>query len=187
MLFPRVCIAALRCPTRSFTTIGGETIYVAADGFGEELKNQMVTHLKGRGHDVKDRGTDKYYVAAADVAKTIQSDSKGARGMLFCGTGMGVGIIANKFSGIRAATVENEVAARASRAINDSNVLCMGGLVTTADDAAVIADAWLEQQHRSPPVADESEAPAWWSSEVEDFLANKWTEIDEIEKASRSS
>ena len=53
----------------------------------------------------------------------------GARGMLFCGTGMGVGIIANKFSGVYAATVENEAAARNSRAINNSNVLCMGGMV----------------------------------------------------------
>ena len=49
--------------------------------------------------------------------------------MLFCGTGMGVGIIANKFSGVYAATVENEAAARNSRAINNSNVLCMGGMV----------------------------------------------------------
>ena len=52
-----------------------------------------------------------------------------ARGMLFCGTGMGVGIIANKFCGVYAATVENEAAARNSRAINNSNVLCMGGMV----------------------------------------------------------
>ena len=59
----------------------------------------------------------------------FQRGGGATRGMLFCGTGMGVGIIANKFSGVYAATVENEAAARNSRAINNSNVLCMGGMV----------------------------------------------------------
>ena len=57
-----------------------------------------------------------------------QAGGGAARGMVFCGTGMGVGIIANKFSGVYAATVENEAAARNSRSINNSNVLCMGGM-----------------------------------------------------------
>ena len=50
-----------------------------------------------------------------------------------------------------AATVENEAAARSSRSINDSNVLCMGGLVTTPEEAIAIAEAWLDQEHRRPP------------------------------------
>ena len=81
-----------------------------------------------------------------------------------------------------AATVENEAAARASRSINDSNVLCMGGLVTTPEDAIAIAEAWLEQEHQRPPVAAGEADPAWWSPEVEKFLSAKWTEIHNIEK-----
>ena len=100
---------------------------------------------------------------------------------------MGVGVVANKFSGVSAATVENEAAARASRSINDSNVCCMGGLVTPPDRAASIADAWLEQEHRQPPVAAGEAAPEWWSSEVEEFLASKWPEINDIEKESRQA
>ena len=53
--------------------------------------------------------------------------------------------------GVAAATVENEAAARSSRSINDSNVLCMGGLVTTPEEAIAIAEAWLDQEHRRPP------------------------------------
>ena len=170
-------------------------IVVGADGFGEELKDAVVAHLRDvRGLEVEDLGTDKYYVAAASVARKVQAAGDGAgggegsvRGMLFCGTGMGVGVVANKFSGVSAATVENEAAARASRSINDSNVCCMGGLVTPPERAASIADAWLEQEHRRPPVPAGEAAPEWWSSEVEEFLASKWPEINEIEKESRQA
>eukprot|EP00622_Pseudochattonella_farcimen_P004735 FR740191.1.p1 GENE.FR740191.1~~FR740191.1.p1 ORF type:complete len:207 (+),score=17.05 FR740191.1:77-697(+) len=162
-------------------------IVVGADGFGEELKDSVVAHLKGKGLDVVDTGSDKYYVAAANVAKMVQSDREGTRGMLFCGTGMGVGIVANKFSGVYAATCENEAAARHSRSINNANVLAMGGLVTSAADGAKIADAWLSQEFNTAPSADGSEAPGWWSSEVEDFLASKFPEIQTIEKESRDA
>ena len=148
------------------------------------------------------------------MARAVQAAGGGGgkgdahtRGMLFCGTGIGVGIIANKFTGesthafwqvhhcknynntidvplqgVAAVTAENEAAARASRSINDSNVLCMGGLVTTPEDAIAIAEAWLEQEHQRPPVAAGEADPAWWSPEVEKFLSAKWTEIHNIEK-----
>ena len=173
----------------------GGRIVVGADGFGEELKNAVVKHLRDvRGLEVEDVGTDKYFVAAATVARAVQAGGSaaggaeaGVRGMLFCGTGMGVSVIANKFSGISAAVVENESAARASRAINDANICCMGGLVTAPAEASVIADAWLEQQHGQPPVAAGAAPPEWWSPEVEEFLAAKWPEIGEIEKESRAA
>jgi len=71
-------------------------------------------------------GADEYYVIAAKVAKNV--GIKGADlGLLACGTGMGVSIIANKHPKVFAALVENEAAALNSRAINNSNVLCLGG------------------------------------------------------------
>lgn len=61
------------------------------------------------------------------------------------------------------------------------------GLITTPEDAAKIADAFLEQEHGKPPLLAGQEGVGWWSTDVEDFLASKWGEIDQIEKASRSS
>lgn len=105
-------------------------------------------HLKTKaGIEVEDMGTDKYYVAAADVAKRVQDD-KSTKGMLFCGTGMGVGIVANKFTGVYAATCENEAAARHSRSINNSNILAMGGLVTTVDDAIKVGGVLVSRRDR---------------------------------------
>ena len=173
-------------PRRLMTT----KIYFGCDGFGEELKDSVVSHLGRKdGVSIVDLGCTSYYAAAAKVAKAVQREGdRSVRGMLFCGTGMGVGITANKFSGVRAATVENEFAARASRSINDSNVLCLGGKITSAAEAATITDAWLEQAHQQPPIlTNSSEAPEWWSPEVEQFLANKWDELDEVERSSRSS
>ena len=125
-------------------------LVAGADGFGEDLKNVLVEHCRAQGYEVDDLGTGAYYDKAGEVARRVQID--GAKGLLFCGTGMGVGIVANRFSGIQAATCENVAAARCSRAINDSNVLCLGGKVTACveinqfvgcsflgDDAAVLA------------------------------------------------
>ena len=116
-------------------------IVAGADGFGEDLKNVLVEHCRAQGYEVDDLGTGAYYDKAGEVARRVQTD--GAKGLLFCGTGMGVGIVANRFSGIQAATCENVAAARCARAINDSNVLCLGGKVTTPADARAICDAWL--------------------------------------------
>ena len=116
-------------------------LVAGADGFGEALKDSLVEHCRARGYEVDDLGTGAYYDKAGEVARRVQVD--GAKGLLFCGTGMGVGIVANRFSGIQAATCENVAAARCARAINDSNVLCLGGKVTTPADARAICDAWL--------------------------------------------
>ena len=155
-------------------------IVAGADGFGEDLKNVLVEHCRAQGYEVDDLGTGAYYDKAGEVARRVQTD--GAKGLLFCGTGMGVGIVANKFSGIQAATCENVAAARCARAINDSNVLCLGGKVTTPEMARQICDAWLAQEHGKPP---SDPAPEWWSGDVEAFLANKWPAIHKVEDVSR--
>ena len=156
------------------------TLVAGADGFGEALKDSLVAHCRAQGYDVDDLGTGAYYDKASEVAKRVQG---GARGLLFCGTGMGVGIVANKFSGVAAATCENVAAARCSRAINDSNVLCLGGKVTTPEDARSICDAWLAQEHGKAPA---DPPPAWWSGDVEGFLAGKWPAVRAVEADSRA-
>ena len=69
-----------------------------------------------------------------------------------------------------------------ARAINDSNVLCLGGKVTTPEMARQICDAWLAQEHGKPP---SDPAPEWWSGDVEAFLAEKWPAIHKVEDESR--
>ena len=103
-----------------------------------------------------------------------------ARGILFCGTGCGVGITANKVAGIHAVTAENERGARCSRAINDSNVLCMGGFFTSESEAEKIVDGWLEQEFNSAPVSGDYK-PEWWSKEAEEFLDGQWPDVHRIQ------
>lgn len=179
------------------------TIYLACDGFGQDLLNEIKTHLETKhneGTKVIDLGCDTYYDAAAKVAKAITnsnsntdtSDDKTSTsstdnesenlGILFCGTGMGVGIIANKFSGIRAATCENETAARCARAINNSNVLCLGQLVTKPDTAKMITSEFLNQSFISQPKGEDGQPVSWWNGDVEAFLASSMEGISRVEK-----
>lgn len=71
----------------------------------------------------------KYYETAVEVGKKVAAAADGGatKGILLCGTGMGMSVIANKVAGVRAAVVENEAAAVNSRSVNDTNVLTLGG------------------------------------------------------------
>mmetsp|Transcript_10545 Transcript_10545/g.15673 ORF Transcript_10545/g.15673 Transcript_10545/m.15673 type:complete len:169 (-) Transcript_10545:2088-2594(-) len=150
-------------------------ILLGCDGFGEDLKNAIKTHLLSRNkeYEVIDYGCCEYYKASATVAtelKKLLERNETAFGMLFCGTGMGVSIIANKFEGISAATCENERAVRCARAISDANILCLGGKFTSSEDGIKMADAFLDQEFVQPPKSCEVSTPEWWSEDVENFL-----------------
>ena len=126
-------------------------IVVAADPWGLELKNAVKKHLVELGHEAIDiGGTDSepvnYYDAATIAANKIQR-GEADRAVLCCGTGMGMAIVANKFKGIYASVVESVLAARLCRAVNDSNVLAMGGLLMTPFIAVQAVDAWLTTAH----------------------------------------
>jgi ribose 5-phosphate isomerase B len=108
-------------------------IIVAADPFALGLKKAVVDHLKTQGHEVLDFGsTDQaaipYFECGVTACEALVA-GKGERAILLCGTGMGMSIVANRFPGIRAAVVESVFAAKMSRAINDSNVLCLGAMI----------------------------------------------------------
>ena len=157
-------------------------IYLAADGFGEDLKNALKSHVqKTDEYEVTDLGIDTYFDAAGKVGAAVGKDET-SKGILVCGTGMGVGIMANKYSGVRAATVENVTAARYARAVNDANVLCLGQLITPEDQGKVILDAFLEQEFNTHPKMENGEPAPWWSDQVENFLSTSKEGISRIEK-----
>ena len=126
-----------------------ETVLVAADPFAIGLKNSVVKHLEERGFAVKDLGaTDAnkekpYFDSAVDVCRALQK-GEAKRAFLFCGTGMGMNMIANRFKGVRAAVVESVFAAKMCRAINDANVLCMGQMIWGDMMANAAVDAFLD-------------------------------------------
>ena len=122
-------------------------IALGADHAGFQLKEAVKAWLLGRGHRVVDFGTDStdsvdYPDFAAAVATAV-SQGAAARGVLVCGTGIGMAIVANKIAGIRAAQCPDEASARISRQHNDTNVLALGARLTTGDAAIGIVETWL--------------------------------------------
>jgi ribose 5-phosphate isomerase B len=108
-------------------------IILAADPFALNLKNPIVAYLKEKGHEVIDLGATEqksipYYESCVTACQALQA-GKGDRGILMCGTGMGMAVIANRFQGITAAVVESVFAARMCRSINNANVLCLGSMI----------------------------------------------------------
>ena len=108
-------------------------IIVAADPFAVTLKDAIAEHLKSKGYEVVDMGASKakempYFESATEVCKALQA-GKAERAILFCGTGMGMSIVANRFKGVTASVVESVFAAKMCRAINNANVLCLGQMI----------------------------------------------------------
>ena len=123
-------------------------IAMAADHGGFELKDILRDYLTEKGHEVKDLGTNTadsvdypdYAKLCADevVAKNVDF------GILVCGTGVGMSMVANKYKGIRSACCSDTFSARMTRAHNDANILAMGARVTGAGLALEIVKAFLE-------------------------------------------
>jgi len=123
-------------------------LYIGSDHAGFEEKEALKSYLIGLGHDVVDHGTHSaercdYPDYATKVAKSVGTDSK-ARGVLLCGSGIGVSMVANRYKFIRAALVRNEEEAVLSRAHNDANILCLGARITPISEITTITEKWLE-------------------------------------------
>jgi ribose 5-phosphate isomerase B len=104
-------------------------IAVGADHRGYLIREKVIDLLKQRGHEVQDFGTFSgesmdYPDVAAEVARRV-SHGEADRGILICGTGLGMCIVANKFPGVRATPCHDDLTAEMSRRHNDSNVLCL--------------------------------------------------------------
>lgn len=123
-------------------------IAVGADHGGVALKRALVEALRAGGHDVIDLGTPDekpcdYPGFARAVAEAV-AGGRAERGVLCCGTGIGMSIAANKVRGVRAAVVSDAYGARMARAHNDANVLCLGGRVVGVELAKDCLRAFLE-------------------------------------------
>jgi ribose 5-phosphate isomerase B len=123
-------------------------IALGADHAGLPLKELVKTWLGQRGHEVLDFGTHTtdsvdYPDYAALVADAVVAGSA-ERGILVCGTGIGMSIAANKVAGVRAAACVDAFTAQMAREHNDTNVLALGARIVGSDDALGIVRVWLE-------------------------------------------
>ena len=123
-------------------------IAIGCDHGGFELKNAVMKHLDERGLEYKDFGTYSsascdYPVYAKAVAKAVAA-GECEKGIIICGTGIGVSITANKVPGIRAALCGDVFSAKATREHNDANILAMGARVTGEGLALMITDTFLD-------------------------------------------
>lgn len=123
-------------------------IAVACDHGGYVLKKEILKHLEERGLEYKDFGCDSeeavdYPIYARKVTYAITS-GECERGILICGTGIGISIAANKVKGIRAALCTDCFTAEATRQHNDANILALGGRVVGPGLALKIVDTFLD-------------------------------------------
>ncbi|NRB76784.1 MAG: ribose 5-phosphate isomerase B, partial [Verrucomicrobiales bacterium] len=123
------------------------SIIIGSDHGGFELKEAVVSHLKGSGFEVEDIGcysteSVDYPDYANEVAKAVVS-GKQDFGILCCTTGIGMAIAANRFPGVQAAVVTDVELAAKTRVHNDTNVLCLAGSYNTPEEISAIVDAWL--------------------------------------------
>lgn len=125
-----------------------ETIAIAGDHGGIDLKSILKKELQDLGYAVLDLGTEGTesvdYPDFAYALATALRDGKAARGVLVCGSGIGIGIAANRFPGIRAALIHDAYGARMCRLHNDANVICFGGRTTGPDVAKDCLRIFLE-------------------------------------------
>lgn len=125
-------------------------IAIASDHGGFRLKGEVIRLLRESGIEFKDFGTFSeepvdYPDIALAVAEAVRS-GEFERGVLCCGTGIGVAVVANKVPGIRAAQCHDTFSARASREHNDANILTMGQRVIGPGLARDVVKAWLQAE-----------------------------------------
>jgi len=120
---------------------------IGSDHRGFLLKRKLIEKLQALGHDVADEGAyDETSVDYPDIASCVGkkvSCGEADKGILICGTGIGMAISANKISGVRAATCLDETAIEMSRRHNDLNVLCLAGNTLDEPTAERLVELWL--------------------------------------------
>ncbi len=126
------------------------TIAIGADEAALDLKNLIKEHLEKLGITVMDFGVyDSNAVPYPDIAVAVATsiaDHRYDRGLLFCGTGLGMAITANKVPGVRAATCHDTYSAERARKSNDAQILTMGSRVIGPELAKTVVDAWLKSE-----------------------------------------
>lgn len=126
-------------------------IIIGSDKSGFSLKEAIKYHLLDLGYVVTDDGTldeekpKLYYEVASAVANRV-SQGEFEKAILVCGTGMGMSIVSNKYKGVYAAVCENVYAAEKARAINDANILALGGWITAEFVGCAMVDTFLNTE-----------------------------------------
>lgn len=150
-------------------------IAIASDLSGFPLKEEITKHLKEAGYELLDFGIESaekpqpYFVQAPKVAKAVQS-GEAEKGILICGTGQGMAIVANKHKGIYACVVDDIFSAERAKIVNNANVITLGGWITAPFVGVQIVDAWLAMQ---------------FTQKMEfkkEFLTNAFNQVQELEK-----
>jgi ribose 5-phosphate isomerase B len=128
------------------------SIAIASDLSGFPLKQAIVDHLKQRGDiELLDFGIDSvehpkpYFEQAPKVAEVVQTQ-RVEKGILICGTGQGMAIVANKHKGVYACVVDNIFSGERAKIVNNTNIITMGGWITAPFLGTQIVDAWLNVQ-----------------------------------------
>lgn len=125
-------------------------IAIASDHGGFNLKENIIKYLEAEGHEVSDLGTYSeesvdYPIYGKSCAKAVASH-QAERGIVVCGTGIGISIAANKVKGIRCALCTSTEMARLCRQHNDANMLALGGRTTELADALDIVKVYMETE-----------------------------------------
>ncbi|CAK9235864.1 unnamed protein product [Sphagnum troendelagicum] len=158
-------------------------VITGADGFGLPLQAALVEHLRQKGYEVVDLGVDKYYSVATEVGKRLADEKKQSpdgplsRGLLVCGTGVGVSIFANKFGGVYAVNCRSTDDAINARSINNSNVITLGSQASSVEEGKKILDTWLETPFKAPCPASDGRP---WNDEIGQFLDSSIGEMEKI-------
>ena len=124
-------------------------IAAGADHGGYAIKEAVVRRLRSQGHEVIDVGTDSgevsvdYPTFGHRVAEMV-AKGEVERGVLVCGTGLGICMSANRHRGVRAADCFTPYLAEMARRHNDANVLCLGGRLLSEDEAWAITEVWMD-------------------------------------------
>ncbi len=152
-------------------------LVIGADPFAYGLKKAVAQHLENRGVEVVDMDSyaeTPYYEVAEKAAREISAgNADGA--VLFCGTGAGMAIVANKICGVRAVCVESVFAAKKAKAINDANAITMGAMIVGEAMACEMVDAWLDTKF------------AEGFEQLREFLESARGQVGKIDAANRVS
>ena len=150
-------------------------IVLGADSFAYGLKKAVAQHLKKRNIEVIDAdnyANTPYYDVAESAAKMVASGSADGA-VLFCGTGAGMCIVANKVKGINAVAVESVFSAGKAKAINNANVITMGAMIVGEFMGCAMVDAWLDTKF------------AQGFEPLKDFLDGAYKSVSEIDARNR--
>jgi len=124
-------------------------IYVGCDHGGYQLKLELIKYLSDNGFEYTDMGFYCELETAHEIAEAVckkVTENADNKGILVCGTGIGISMAANKIKGIRAALCADWYSAKYTRLHNDANVICMGGRTTGAGSAVEMLDVFLHTE-----------------------------------------